>query len=74
MKEKLCYQIRVTEASGLLSLRAAAAAAEETILNDAPCEKKQTNKKKQNNTRQIKRGSICIFMIQKEKRQTLFTQ
>lgn len=41
MKEKLCYQIRVTEASGLLSLRAAAAAAaEETILNDAPCEKK----------------------------------
>lgn len=68
MKEKLCYQIRVTEASGLLSLRAAAAAAEETILNDAPCEKKQSN------TRRIKRGSICIFMIQKEKRQTLFTQ
>lgn len=59
MKEKLCYQILVMEASGLLC-----AAAAEMILNDVACMKKKKHKRaKQNKTTQgeLKEGPFAYL-------------
>lgn len=57
MKEKLCYQIHVMEASGLLC-----AAAAGMILNDVACVKKKTSEQKNKTTQgELKEGPFAYL-------------